>query len=67
MHIWPLPNLTKKDVALGIFDTQDPKIGNFLICSVYWNILDREVPPLFKEAVKFANNNGYIVLASGDI
>ena len=49
LHIWPMPTFTNEDVATALFDTHDPKVGKLVLCSFYWDILEKEIPDMFKK------------------
>ena len=66
LHIWPMPSLTNEDVATALFDTHDPKIGKLVLCSFYWDILEKEVPDMFIKVTEFAKANGYILITGSD-
>ena len=66
LHIWPMPSLTNKDVATALFDTHDPKIGKLVLCSFYWDILEKEIPEMFHKVAEFAKANGYILVTGSD-
>ena len=66
LHIWPMPSLTNGDVATALFDTHDPKVGKLVLCSFYWDILDKEIPDIFVKVTEFAKKNGYILVTGSD-
>ena len=56
LHIWPMPSLTNRDVATALFNTHDPKVGKLVLCSFYWDILEKEIPHVkTKELVSLKN------------
>ena len=54
-----MPALTDGEVATALFDTHDPKVGKLVLCLFYWDILEREIPEMFKKVTNFAKSNGY--------
>ena len=66
LHIWPMPSLTNEDVVTALFDTHNPKVGKLLLCSFYWDILEKEIPELYWKAADFAKSNGYILVTGSD-
>ena len=61
-----MPTFTNEDVATALFDTHDPKVGKIVLCSFYWDILEKEIPEMFKKVTEFAKSNGYILLTGSD-
>ena len=61
-----MPSLTTEDVATALFDTHDPKVGKVLLCSFYWDILERNIPESYTKVADFARSNGYILIAGSD-
>ena len=66
LHIWPMPSLTNGDIATALFDTHDPKVGKVVLCSFYWDILEKDIPELYWEVTRFARSNGYILVTGSD-
>ena len=66
LHIWPMPSLTNGDKATALFDTHDQRVGKVILCSFYWNILEKEIPENFMKVTDFARKNGYILMTGSD-
>ena len=66
LHIWPIPSLTNGDVATALFDTHDPKVGKLVLCSFYWDILEKEIPAAYLKVAEFARSNGFILITGSD-
>ena len=53
LHIWPMSSYINADVAMALFDTDDPKVGKKKFCPFYWDILEKEMPNMFRKVVTF--------------
>ena len=61
-----MPALTNGDIVTALFDTHDPKVGKLVLCSFYWDILEKDIPDMFKKVSEFAKSNGYILITGSD-
>lgn len=66
LHTWPLPEYSSRDVVTALWDTHNPRLGRLVNITLYWDILDEDIPKACYKAAEYANQNGYKIILGSD-
>ena len=66
-NIWPLDNISSRDVASALLDPNTEGVNKILLCSIYWDGRIDTFPKEATDAMALAEAKGYTFVFGGDM